>query len=127
MRDVVRQVADPELLRKLVALVEAEVESKLTDSTRAELERGIADAILIYRGSKHSTELASGFSFHEIAEPLDRVIALLEHEANRNAVLVALGAPEWLAIKGRLTVDSTGTPIRAAIPSARTRPSRSTA
>ena len=111
MRDVVRQVRTfPELLRRLDALVEAERGSSLTDATRSELERRVRHAIMVYRGTKFASERAFRSTLHEIMKPLGRVIALLEDDANRDAVLVALGAPEWLAIRGRFSMDPTGKP-----------------
>lgn len=111
MRDMVRQAADlPGLMRRLEALVEDKAKSPLTASGRAALESGITKAIMVYAGTKFATELKSQFTLHEIDEPLARVIALLEHEPNRDAILVGLGAPEWLAIRGRFSVDPSGTP-----------------
>jgi hypothetical protein len=111
MRDVVRPAADfPGLFRRLETLVENEAGSPLSASGRSALESGITKAIMVHAGTKFATELKSRFTLHGIAEPLARVIALLEDEANRDAVLVALGAPEWLAIRGRFSVDPTGTP-----------------
>jgi hypothetical protein len=107
MRDVVRKTAPfPELLTKLEALVERE--TGRTGEARAALASGIRQAVFIYNGTKFAVELASQSTFHEIAEPLARVIALLEAEANRDAILTALGAPEWLAMGGRFSVDGTG-------------------
>jgi hypothetical protein len=112
MRDVVRQAEDfPELLRKLVARVEDETTSPLTASGHFALESGVAKAVMVYAGTKFATELKSQSTLHEIKEPLARVISLLEHEANRDAILVALGAPQWLAMRGRFSVDLTGKPI----------------
>jgi hypothetical protein len=62
---------------------------------------------MVYRGTKFAGERASRSTLHEIAKPLARVISLLEHEPNRDGVLVALGAPEWLAIRGRFSMDPT--------------------
>jgi hypothetical protein len=112
MRDVVRQATTTfPLLRRLEALVEAEAARPLTNPDRDALESGIRRAILVYEGTKFATELAFRSTLHELAEPLARVVALLEDEANRDAILVALGAPEWLAIHGRFSVDPNGTPI----------------
>jgi hypothetical protein len=108
MRDVVRQATTfPELLRRLEARVVAETGSSLTDATRSELERRVRHAIMVYRGTKFVGERASRSTLHEIANPLARVISLLEHEPNRDSVLGALGAPE---MRGRFSVDDTGTP-----------------
>jgi hypothetical protein len=118
MRDVVRQVTTfPELLRKLEVLVENEAGSPLTAAAKDVLESGVRNAILVYKGTVFATELDSRSTFHEIAEPLDRVIALLEDEANRDAVLSALGAPGL--VRGRFSVDDTGTPIRDDLSSVR--------
>jgi hypothetical protein len=109
MRDVVRQATTIfPLLRRLETLVEAEGARPLTNPDRDALESGIRRAILVYKGANSATELASRSTLHEIAEPLDRVVSLLEDEANRDAVLAALGAPEWLAIRGRFSVDRPG-------------------
>ncbi|MGO8921397.1 MAG: hypothetical protein ACLQF4_00480 [Xanthobacteraceae bacterium] len=61
------------------------------------LEQLVIMPMMAYEGAELSTWLGSESTLHEIAEPLDRVIALLEHEVNRDAVLVALGASVWLA------------------------------
>jgi hypothetical protein len=47
---------------------------------------------MLYDGAELMISLASKSTSHEIAEPLNRVIALLEREANRDVVLLALGA-----------------------------------
>jgi hypothetical protein len=132
----VRDTAEfAKLLRRLVRLVEAEARSPLTDSALSDLERGVRHAILVYEGTKFATEFASRSTLHEIAEPLTHVIGLLEDEANRDAVLVALSPPEWIAMqlgespwsksklspqeavakvarmrRGRFSIDGRGTP-----------------
>jgi hypothetical protein len=116
MRDIVRVADFSGLFRKLRVLVERETKSKMTDSDRSVMESSVTAAIMVYRGHKSSVELASRFTLHEIAEPLNCVIKLLEDEANRDAILVALGAPEWLAIRGRFSVGLTGKPIVGVLP-----------
>jgi hypothetical protein len=71
----------------------------------------------VYKGTVFADEFASRSTLHEIAEPLDRVIALLEDEANRDAVLLALGAPGL--VRRRFRVDESGTPIRDDLSSVR--------
>jgi hypothetical protein len=58
----------------------------------------IVEAAMMYEGTRYFADEASRCTLHELAEPLARVIQLLEHDANRDDVFVALGAPAALAL-----------------------------
>jgi hypothetical protein len=92
-------------------IVEKATKQSLSPRQREGLAGRIKGAILAYHGTQFMAETARGFTLHEIAEPtrnsrggikraapLDEMIALLEHEANIDGVLVAGGAPDMLMV-----------------------------
>jgi hypothetical protein len=62
---------------------------------RRMLMRALSEAASAYNRIQWSAEDASLSTFHELGAPLTlaRMIEILKHEANRESVLVALGAP----------------------------------
>jgi len=83
------------LLKKLEDIVENETKRSLD---RQVMELTVRGAIALYDGLRFSADLASRSTLHELAAPLARVIAILKHEANCDSILVALGAPDTLAM-----------------------------
>jgi len=83
-----------ELLAEPRRLAETARKSALTDSEFSELKEFVIEAMEMYEWrSEQRLTRAPESTLHEIAEPLERVIALLKHKANYYAVLVALDSP----------------------------------
>jgi hypothetical protein len=62
------------------------------------LVQRINGTVLAYHGTRFMAEVAREFTLHNIEAPLAEVIEKLEHEANIDAVLIALGAPAMLML-----------------------------
>jgi hypothetical protein len=86
------------LLKRLEKSVETETQKTFRPVDRVVLENIIVGAIAIYDGTQFLANLASRFTLHEIVAPLAQVIKILKHEANYDAIFVALGAPAMLAL-----------------------------
>ncbi len=87
------------LLDRLETLITATAAGKsFRPVDRQVLMSIVVEAALIYDGTRYLADEASRCTFHELGEPLARVIESLKHDANRDSVFVALGAPATLAL-----------------------------
>jgi hypothetical protein len=86
------------LLKRLEKIVENATQKPFRRIDRAALKNIIAEVFLVYDGTQFLADLASRVTLHEIKEPLAQVIKILKHEANYDAIFVALGAPTMLAM-----------------------------
>jgi len=86
------------LLDKLASHVAAEVEKADFPIDREALWSIILMAQMVYDGTRIGADATARSTFHELAEPLCRVIEILKDEANCDSAYVALGAPVSLAL-----------------------------
>jgi hypothetical protein len=77
----------PPLLQSLEEILETEANRPVD---RQALEECIATACAIYETNHKVSDWLSRFTLHELAAPLASVIHILEREANRGSILLAL-------------------------------------
>jgi len=91
-----------EVVSKLSGYIEAKREQPSGPESGERLASIIREVWMVYDGTRYSllqnSDPGLRPNLYEIAEPLARVIALLEHEGNWPDVLVGLGAPATLAM-----------------------------
>jgi hypothetical protein len=86
------------LLKRLREIIEKAKGSPFLPIDKTVLEGTVVRVVAVYDGTQYLADLASRSTFHDIREPLARVVEILKHEANRDDVVVALGAPVMLAL-----------------------------
>jgi hypothetical protein len=93
-------------VKAAVEIMQKATKKSLNPSQREGLAGRIKGAVLAYHGIQFMAEQAGESTLHEIAAPIDEAIEILEHPANSDEVLTALGAHPMLMVSpDRESVD----------------------